>query len=387
MLPALALGRAIKNAGADNDTTPVHSPLAALDMCSSPGGKSSLLASLLGPNALVLANEPAPKRLATLRRNLEMMNLLNTATCGHSGEAIPLASAGADGFAGFDHILLDPPCSGWGTVDKNPQVLNLWQGDKIKPLIGLQRMLLREAIRLLKPGGCLSYSTCTVNVQENEEQVQWALGGLNDEIGGGLELMALEPFPGFLFDDPLLGCDGTLRVSQESELGQGFYIAAFRKPDTAKMLAPAKNNVLDNTKPVKRKNIPSFADVQYFEPALIKSPLTDTSMLPPGRLAQQGTTMYFQHICSQNLPEAFSWRQFPLGKNARPDTGLHALMPTPEQAIKNGADILQVDKPEQILALLSGQSLQMPASGAEVGLYYKNLPLCRLKARGGRVFI
>lgn len=196
MLPSIALYNIIKE---NNDA---ERELCILDMCSSPGGKSSLLADLLGHKAFILSNEPSTKRLANLRRNLESLNHLNCATCSFSGEAFPLPTAGtkinagsrtpstssestlssyskqpAD-FAGWDYILLDPPCSGWGTVEKNPQVMELWQGDKVKPLVLLQKQLIYEAARLLKPGGCMVYSTCTVNPQENEEQVNWALAGM-----------------------------------------------------------------------------------------------------------------------------------------------------------------------------------------------------------------
>ena len=82
---------------------------AVLDMCASPGSKTSLLAQLVGENGFVLANEPNPRRLATLRQNLSRLNLLQTGTCSFPGERIPIPSAS------WEYILLDPPCSGWGT--------------------------------------------------------------------------------------------------------------------------------------------------------------------------------------------------------------------------------------------------------------------------------
>lgn len=88
----------------------------------------------------------------------------------HGGEALPLP----DGM--WDHIQLDPPCSGWGTVERNPNVRDIWKDDKITPLIRLQRALLREARRLLRPGGTVVYSTCTTNDGENEEQLRYAAG-------------------------------------------------------------------------------------------------------------------------------------------------------------------------------------------------------------------
>ena len=106
MLPPLALG---PQPGAR-----------VLDMCASPGSKTGLLAQLTGPHGLVLGNEPNSSRLATLRRNLQQLNLLQTVTCCCPGEQLPLPDAS------WDLILLDPPCSGWGTTDRHPSVLKLW---------------------------------------------------------------------------------------------------------------------------------------------------------------------------------------------------------------------------------------------------------------------
>ena len=190
-----------------------------LDMCASPGSKTGLLAQLVGRGGLVLGNEPARPRLANLRRNLAALNLLQAVTCSWPGESLPLPDAS------WDAILLDPPCSGWGTTDKNPQAIRRWQGDRLKPMLDLQRKLLTEAGRLLRPGGKLVYSTCTTNVDENEGQVRFAVEGL------GLELIPLEPFPGFVFAAPELpGCEGTLRVDEDASNAQGFYIALLRKP-------------------------------------------------------------------------------------------------------------------------------------------------------------
>ena len=182
-----------------------------LDMCASPGSKTGLLAQLVGREGLVLGNEPARPRLANLRRNLAALNLLQAVTCSWPGESLPLPDAS------WDAVLLDPPCSGWGTTDKNPQAIKRWQGDRLKPMLDLQCKLLTEASRLLRPGGKLVYSTCTTNVDENEGQVRFAVEEL------GLEPIPLEPFPGFVFAAPeLSGCEGTLRWTRTPPTRRAF---------------------------------------------------------------------------------------------------------------------------------------------------------------------
>lgn len=375
MLPALALAGIIEADGREG-------PLLALDMCASPGGKTSLLALLLGARALVLANEPAPKRLANLRRNLELMNAFNTATISHQGQELPLPSAGSEDFAGFDYILLDPPCSGWGTVEKYPKVIDVWQGERLGPLAGLQRLLLREAARLLRPGGALVYSTCTSNVRENEEQVAWLLSELNAELGGALGLIPLEPFPGFIFDDPMppLAGQGVLRVAQEG-LGQGFFISALRKSPEAPVLAPRQPEQPAKGRTPERPRGTRAHALQLSRESL-SSALCDMSLLPPGEITDQGGALYFRHAAGlAALPAAFAWWGFPLGKNIRINPALRGLMPPP------GANALNMEGPAGVSALVSGQSLRFAAGESEVGLYLNGLPLCRLRARGGRVFI
>lgn len=407
MLPPLLLHAVIQQDRAEGQ-------LALLDMCSSPGGKSTLLATL-EPNSFVLANEPGIKRLATLRRNISLMNVFNCPTTAYPGEGFPLPDAGGafsneNGesaiFPGWDYILLDPPCSGWGTVEKNPRVMELWQGEKVKPLISLQRALLREAARMLRPGGCIMYSTCTVNPQENEEQVMWAL-----ENVPGLSLEPLAPPPGFLFAAPLAGCDGVLRVDMEGPLGQGFFIAALRKdkngPQTvaqafSETLRPNAGSPFlmhdgrGRARDAKGGRKAVVQDVCLTLPLnCLDDALLDSARLPSGRLVQVGNTVRFQlERARAILSPALCWQGFPLGKSAgaglRPRSAqfLRGLMPEPEIASERGAVVLNADDPALVRALMSGRSLDIPAGGGDaVGLYYKGLPLCRLKRRGTRVML
>uniref|UniRef100_UPI0026ED717B RsmB/NOP family class I SAM-dependent RNA methyltransferase n=2 Tax=Desulfovibrio TaxID=872 RepID=UPI0026ED717B len=193
---------------------------AVLDMCASPGSKTGFLGQLTGPDGFVLGNELSRARLATLRANLHACNLPHVGTCSFEGQALPLTPGT------WDAIQLDPPCSGWGTVEKNPQVLKLWQGDKLKGLVGLQQLLLAHAARLLRPGGRVVFSTCTTNDDENEAQVRFA----EEELG--LVREHLTPFEGFVWEERP-GGEGTLRVDGERSAAQGFYVALLRKPADA----------------------------------------------------------------------------------------------------------------------------------------------------------
>lgn len=386
MLPPLALLQVLDKAGGRR-----AAGLRALDMCASPGGKTSLLARLLGPGAVVLAGEPAPKRLAALRHNLDLLNIFNAASLGVPGESLPLAEGS------MDIILLDPPCSGWGTADKRPEVLNLWRGDKLKPLIALQKRLLRTALGFLRPGGLLVYSTCTLNERENEEQVAWAVQALAGP-GAALRILPLVPFPGFVFDPPADCAPGSLRVAAASGLGQGFYIAALRKEGAADGLdssacsycedADAAGLRRDQDARMANCGGADAAEGEGMDQTVPAAPLFDLLLLPPGKIHIISGRLYFRHIQAPPHP----WRGFFMGK-AGPDglplpgSGPRGLLPGPEQARENGGAVLRAENPATVLALLSGQSLSGFMGEREAGLYYKDLPLARLKCRGGRAFL
>jgi 16S rRNA (cytosine967-C5)-methyltransferase len=130
------------------------------DLCAAPGGKTAQLA-LRG--ATVTAVDVSQKRLARLEENLARLGL--------SAERVVADASqwGAD--ASFDAILLDAPCSSTGTIRRHPDVPYLKSNADIADLAGLQTRLLDNAVRLLKPGGTLVYSTCSLEPEEGEAQI------------------------------------------------------------------------------------------------------------------------------------------------------------------------------------------------------------------------
>lgn len=371
-----------------------------LDMCASPGSKTGFLAQLTGPDGFVLGNEPTRLRLATLRSNLQGLHMLHAATCSYGGELLPLMPES------WDYIQLDPPCSGWGTVDKNPQVLEVWKGDKVAPLISLQQQLLTKAAQLLTVGGRLVYSTCTTNVAENEEQVRFAVERL------GLELVPLEPFAGFVWEEPLAGGAGTLRVDGARSHAQGFYIACFTKKESTRLnadkpdafranagesIAPQNNETCaphvsashtsaSQTSAMGENPTPLFSVPPHLclGPEHLVGDCMDATQLPAGQLAVFGETVRFiPKAALECLPASIVWQGANVGKWAGGKVHCSPrlrtlLLPDPP------ATALQLDDVDSILRLLTGQSLQTGLKGTDTGLYWQGVPLCRIKLKNGR---
>ncbi|MDE5878537.1 MAG: RsmB/NOP family class I SAM-dependent RNA methyltransferase [Desulfovibrio sp.] len=345
---------------------------AVLDMCASPGSKSGFLAQLVGPGGFVLANEPNPARLATLRANLHACNLIQAGTSASPGERLPLRPAS------WGHILLDPPCSGWGTAEKHPRTLKLWRGDKVAPLVSLQRRLLRQAASMLAPGGRLLYSTCTTNAAENEAQVRFS----EEELG--LERVPLAPYPGFSFEEAP-GGEGTLRVDGARSGAQGFFLALLRAPEKSPAReAPPEPEPAPARRPARRE-----AHGVPVAPAGLSGPCIDPGRLPPGEVLRFGDTVRFvPGGAPALLPPGFGWQAALLGR--MDGSGAFAPAPRLRCLVPGGAEgtpgpqSLVLDEVTAVTALLEGRALQTGLDGREAALWWRDLPLGSIGLRQGR---
>jgi 16S rRNA (cytosine1407-C5)-methyltransferase len=134
-----------------------------LDLCAAPGSKTTQLSELMKNRGTLIANEIQLNRLKALVHNIERMNTINAGIIHQKGE---LLSKIYENY--FDKILVDAPCSGLGIIQKKEEVIKWWNEKKVEGLTGLQLKLLISAVKMLKIGGELVYSTCTLTTEENE---------------------------------------------------------------------------------------------------------------------------------------------------------------------------------------------------------------------------
>ena len=145
-----------------------------LDLCASPGSKTTQIAAAMRNQGTILANDFKIDRISILVSNLERCGVTNTIVS--RKDAIALTSAlSKNNFRKFDKILIDAPCSGEGTLRSSPKTFIQWNVKIIKKLSRQQKKFIAFAIKCLKKGGTLVYSTCTHAPEENEEVISFAL--------------------------------------------------------------------------------------------------------------------------------------------------------------------------------------------------------------------
>jgi 16S rRNA (cytosine967-C5)-methyltransferase len=135
-----------------------------LDACASPGGKTTAIAAAMDDGGLIVATDVRGRRVDLLARTVRLSGARSVKIVQADAAALPLT-------ASFDWVLLDVPCSGLGTIRRDPDVRWRRSEADLARLAAAERQMLRETARVLRPGGRLVYSTCSSEPEENEEVV------------------------------------------------------------------------------------------------------------------------------------------------------------------------------------------------------------------------
>lgn len=193
-----------------------------LDLTAAPGSKTTQIATLMENEGYILANELDKIRCERLKYNIQKQGVSIAEIINQRGERL-----GTQFAESFDKVLLDAPCSGEGRFLSNSvKTYRDWSLKTVKELSKLQRKLFKSAYEALKKNGIMVYSTCTLNTDENEEILEWAIQNFNLKmLNIGLEIKNTLP----IFTEGLnKQIEKSIKI-MPSKIQEGFFVAKLQK--------------------------------------------------------------------------------------------------------------------------------------------------------------
>ena len=193
-----------------------------LDMASAPGSKTTQISAMMKNTGHIVANELDKIRCERLKFNVENQGATNTEIINGYGEKL-----GDKYPENFDRVLLDTPCSGEGRfIAEIPGTYRNWSVRFVKELSKIQKKLIKSGYNALKSGGIMVYSTCTLNLEENENILKWALENLNLKMMD-INLDIKGAIPGDSLDTKLR-IEKAIKILPTKET-EGFFVAKLKK--------------------------------------------------------------------------------------------------------------------------------------------------------------
>lgn len=193
-----------------------------LDLTAAPGSKTTQMAAMMKNDGYILANELDKIRCERLQYNVEKQGANIVEVINNRGEKV-----GEEYQEQFDKVLLDAPCSGEGRfLGNNVGTYRNWSKRTVRELAKLQKKLFKSAYTALKPNGMMVYSTCTLNKDENENVLQWAIENFNVKLLD-INIDFKEKMQGF--NDGLDGSiNKAIRILPSKNM-EGFFVAKLKK--------------------------------------------------------------------------------------------------------------------------------------------------------------
>ena len=186
-----------------------------LDLCAAPGGKTTHIAEILNSEGEVYSFDLHEKKLSLIEDSIKRLGLGST-----NVEVMDATKLNSKYIAYADKVLIDVPCSGLGIIRKKPEIKWNKTRKSLQELVPVQREIMENAWAYLKSGGVMVYSTCTLNKEENEDNIEWFL---NKHKDAEVEKIFLGNNDDFIYNK-----DGSLTILP-NEYMDGFYIAKIIK--------------------------------------------------------------------------------------------------------------------------------------------------------------
>lgn len=322
-----------------------------LDLCAAPGSKSTQIAAMMENRGMLVVNEIQADRLSTLIFSLDRMGIVNAGATHERGEWI---SQRYDEF--FDKALVDVPCTGLGILVKQIEVSDWWTAESARKLADLQFRLALSALKALKVGGEMVYSTCTMTVEENEAVIAKLLERYPVEaIEFEAPVATADPFDEYGGTPLHKGVRKSKRILPWEIMSEGFFIAKLRKTGSIEPSNPA---------PIREKDA-RFVPIEKLDRAL--APIYDRFGMTredfaPYRFIQTPRHLFFvsEAWAGQSLP---TYRRVGV-RFGQLDSGGGAILSTTAARIigeKFRDNVVELETDEEIRRYVEGGTLKRDA--------------------------
>lgn len=207
------------------DRLPVEPGDRVLDVCAAPGGKATELGCRLQGQGVLIANDISSSRAKGLLKNIEVFGIGNVLVLSEEPGKLEGYFKGY-----FDKILIDAPCSGEGMFRKDRKMIKAWEEHGPDFFANIQKSIIVQAARMLKPGGMMLYSTCTFDGRENEKVIEYLLERFPE-----FEILDIAPYDGFAQGIPELTeshderYKKAVRIFPHKMKGEGHFLALLGK--------------------------------------------------------------------------------------------------------------------------------------------------------------
>ena len=225
-------------------TVDFNNQLKILDACAAPGGKSTLINSLINDDSLLVSNEFIKSRAGILAENLSKWGTNNTLITNNDTQKFSELNSF------FDALIIDAPCSGSGLFRKQPDAIEHWSEDNVNACSVRQKKILGDLIPTLKENGVLVYSTCSYSVEENEEIVEW----MQKEFA--LEYVALP----IKKEWGIVETTGGYRFYPHLTKSEGFFCAVLRKTGEEQDASKLKRRINPEISAIESSILEPFID-------------------------------------------------------------------------------------------------------------------------------
>lgn len=211
-------------------TVDLAKPLKVLDLCAAPGGKSTLIQSIISENSLLVSNEVIKARVNILTENMTKWGAANVIVTNND----PADFQQLPNY--FDVMVVDAPCSGSGLFRKDPHAIDEWSDNNVALCARRQQRIIADIMPSLKEGAVLIYSTCSYSKQEDEDIADW----LAEELKVESIKLSLEKSWGIIETASEKSGSFGYRFYPDKVKGEGFFIAAFRKTENTMISGDVK---------------------------------------------------------------------------------------------------------------------------------------------------